>query len=70
MPTVSLLIMLIVIFVLTLFDNIAENKKGGDSMSEIMLTKLNAKMLFKAIISNTLFIFRSVTATALSANAF
>lgn len=71
MSTVNLLIVILIItFILTLFDDIIENKKGGDSMKKIIHIKLNAKMLAKAIVKNTLIICRSVAATALSANAF
>jgi hypothetical protein len=65
-----LILILIITFIFTLFDDIIENKKGGDSMKKIIHIKLNAKMLAKAIVKNTLVICKSVIAKALSANAF
>lgn len=69
--TVNLLILLLVTtYILTLFVDIIDNKKGGVNMKKIIHTTLNAKMLSKAIANNTLVICRSVAATALLTNAF
>ena len=70
MTTAKLLIILLLItFIFALCEDIFENRKGENSMKKIMHTKLNAKMLAKAIVKNILVICRSTAASALSANA-
>ena len=69
MPALILLIILLLVTnIFTLCEDIIESQKGGNCMKTFMHTRLNAKMLAKAMIKNILVICRSTAASALSAN--
>lgn len=69
MPALILLIILLLVtYIFTLCEDIIESKRGGTCMKKIMHTRLNAKMLAKAMIKNLLIICRSTASSALSAN--